>query len=100
MYKLHRTVRVSRGKFPEALKWTKEYLEYVNANYAPISFQAYSEIFGDVGTLHWFSDLEDLATFEAFLARIREDQESEAHIERAADLFIEASGHDTLMRLL
>lgn len=100
MYRLQRTVRLSRGKFREAVQWTKEYLDYVNSNYAPMSFQAYAEIFGDIGALHWFGDFEDLATFDEFVARIREDEESTALIKEGADLFVEASGHETLFRLL
>lgn len=100
MFRLQRTMRASRGKLQEAIRLVNEYLEYVNANYAPVHFQAYSELFGDVGTLYWFADFEELAAIEAFLARIREDEESNAFIGKGNRLFIEASGHDTLMRLL
>jgi len=46
MFRFHRTARVSRGKFPEAAQWAKEVAGYINTKYAPVSVQAYAELFG------------------------------------------------------
>ena len=100
MFRLHRTGHVSRGKALEGIKWAKEVAEYINARYAPISVQAYSEIFGAIGTVHWYADYEDLATLERFNGQLLMDQEYQALISKTADLFIEGSFHDTLIQSL
>lgn len=100
MFRLHRTTRISRGKGLEALQWAKEVAGYVNKKYAPVSVQAYSEVFGDVGTIHWHADSEDLATIEKFNAQLLTDQEYQALLKKATDLFIEGSTHDTLIQSL
>ena len=100
MFRFHRIARASRGKLPEALQWAKEVAGYINTKYSPVSVQAYSELFGDVGTVHWYADYEDLATIERINARLLTDQGYWAMLNKAADLFIEGSGHDTLIQSL
>ena len=100
MFRFHRTARVSRGKFPEGIQWAKEVTEYINTKYAPASLQAYAELFGDVGTVHWYADYEDLATIEKLNAQLLADQGYWALLSKAADSFIEGSAHDTLIQSL
>ena len=98
MFRLHRTARISRGKGLEALQWAKEVAGYVNKNYAPVSVQNYSEIFGDVGAVHWYMDSESLAAIEKFNAQLFTDQGYQTLIKKAADLLVEGSTHDTLIQ--
>ncbi len=98
MFRFHRIARASRGNFPRAVQWAKEVAEYINENYAPVSVQAYSELFGDSGMVHWYADYEDLATIEKFNAQLLADQGYWAMINEGADLFIEGSVHDTLIQ--
>ena len=100
MFRFHRIARVSRGKFLEAVQWAKEVAGYINTKYAPVSVQAYAELFGDVGTVHWYADYEDLATIERINAQLLTDQGYWAMLNKAADLFIEGSVHDTLIQSL
>ena len=98
MFRFHRIARVSRGKFQEAVQWAKEVAGYINTKYAPVSVQAYAELFGDVGMVHWYADYEDLATIEKFNAQLLADQGYWAVLNKGADLFIEGSLHDTLIQ--
>lgn len=98
MFRLHRTGHVSRGKAFEAVQWAKEVAEYVSAKYAPVSVQAYSEIFGDIGKVHWYADSEDLASIEKLNAQLLTDQDYQALINKSTDLFVEGSFHDTLVQ--
>lgn len=100
MFRFHRTARISRGKLLEAPQWAKEVAEYITSKYSPVSVQAYSEVFGNVGTVHWYADYEDLATLERINAQLLTDQGYLAMLNKAADLFIEGSIHDTLIQSL
>lgn len=100
MFRFHRTARVSRGKLAEGVQWAKEVAGYINSKYAPVSVQAYTELFGDVGTIHWYADYEDLASTERLNAQLLADQGYWALLNKAADLFIEGSVHDTLVQSL
>jgi hypothetical protein len=98
MFRFHRTARASRGKFLEAVQWSKEIASYISDNYAPVSVQAFVEQFGDTGRVHWYSDHEDLAAIEKLNAQLLADQEYGTMVNNAADLFIEGSIHDTVMQ--
>jgi len=103
VFRLHRSARARRDKVREANAWAKEVADYLSAKYAPITVQAYAERFGDVGTVHFFSDYKDLATLERFWGLWRIDQEYRSMLEKAPELFIEereGSFHDTLMQML
>lgn len=100
MFRFHRTAQASRGKGLEAVQWAKEVAGYINKNYAPVSVQAYSEIFGDYGAVHWYTDYEDLVTVEKINAQLQTDKGYLALLNKAGDLFIEGSVHDTLIQSL
>ena len=100
MYRFHRIARASRGYGPQAMQWAVEVANYINANYDSISVQAFVENFGDVGTVHWYADFEDMATFESFNMRLNADQEYWALVKNGAEFFIEGNTHDTLTQSL
>ena len=100
MYRFQRTAQIRSGKNVEAIQWAKKLTEYLNKKYAPVSMQAYTERFGDYGKVHWFTDFEDLATFEKINAQLMTDQEYGAKLNEAGELFIEGGTHDTLIQSL
>jgi hypothetical protein len=100
MFRSQRTARIRPGKLVEAFQWAREIAEYTNEKYAPVSTQAYSEVFGDYGKVHWHTDFEDLATYEKASAQLMADQEYWAMLNEGAELFIEGSVHDTLIQSL
>lgn len=96
MFRFHRKAHVSRGKLLEAMQWAKEVTIYINQKYAPVSVQVYSELFGDLGMIHWYADYEDLATIEKFNNQLLADQGYWALLNKSQDWFIEGSVQDTL----
>jgi len=97
MIRFQRSARARGSKVLEAIQFAKEVAEYLNTKYAPVSVQVYTELFGDVNTIYWYSDYKDLATIEGINAQILTDQGYWAIVSKATDLFIEGSLHDTLM---
>ena len=66
MIRLQWTARISRGKNLGAFQWAKETTEYLRSKYPGIlAIAAYEEHFGNVNTIHLFSDYDSLATLEA-----------------------------------
>lgn len=100
MFRFHRISRAKTGKFQDAVRWAKEVVEYLYTNYAPISTQAYAELFGDLNVIHWYTDFEDLATFERTNKQLLEDQGYRTLLNQANVLFIDGSAHDTLIQSL
>ncbi len=98
MFRFQRSARAKVGKALEAVQFAKEVAEYINTKYAPASVQAYTEQFGDINTIYWYVDYKDLATIEGINTQLLADQGYWAIVNKAADLFIEGSLHDTLMR--
>ena len=97
MYRFQRTARARGGKAMEAVQFAKEVAGYINAKYAPVSLQVYTELFGDVNTIYWYADYKDLASLETIIGQLNAGQEYWAILGKAADLFVEGSLHDTLM---
>lgn len=98
MFRFHRISRAKIGKFRDAVLWAKDVAEYLNTNYAPVSVQAYAELFGEVNTIHWYADYEDLAALERMNAQLMADQGYQALLNKANDLFIEGGTQDTLIQ--
>jgi len=92
-----RTARVARGKQPQALQWAKEIVEWMKAKHSAQA-STYMDAFGDYLTIRWFIEAESLAALEQGLDKIAADQEYWQKAGKAADLFIEGSITDTVMR--
>lgn len=99
MYRFQRMARSSQGRFLEAAQWAKEVAEYISENFG-VTVTAYSEIFGDNGTLHWYADYESLAQLEQVNMKLNADQQYLNMLEKSVGMFIEGSVHDTLVRSL
>ncbi len=103
MIRLQWTARISRGKTQGAIRWAKDVAEYLRTNYPKIlAIAAYEEHFGDVNTIHVFSDYEDLATLESVEAEYQSDATFLTLFGRSNEegLFIEGSIHGTLVKSL
>lgn len=97
MVRFFRKARAQNDKFPQVLQWSLEVAEYLNAKYPGISFQVFTEGFGDVNTIYWFNDYENLAEVEAFNAKLQADEEYWKRLAQAGELFVEESGKDTVL---
>ncbi len=103
MIRLQWTARISRGKNPGAIQWAKEIAEYLRTKYPKIlAIAAYEEHFGNVNTIHLFSDYESLATLESVEAEYQSDVAFQDLFKKSneAGLFIEGSIHGTLVKSL
>jgi Family of unknown function (DUF6039) len=100
MYRFQRTAQARSGKGAEAIQWAKKISEYLNKKFAPLSNQAYTEVFGDYFKVHWYTDFEDLAAYEKITVQLLTDQEYWAMLNEGAALFIEGATRDTLIQSL
>ena len=100
MYRFHRIARISRGNQREATQWAVEVAERISANHPTVTVQAFSELFGDTGTIHWYADYEELADWEEHNAQLLADQEYWAMIEKGTEFFIEGSIQDEIVQSL
>ena len=103
MIRLQWTGRISRGKNHGAIQWAKESAEYLRSKYPDIlAIGAYEEHFGEVNTIHIFTDYESLATLEAVEAQYPFDAGFQALMKKSNEecLFIEGSIHGTLVKSL
>jgi hypothetical protein len=103
MIRLQWTGRISRGKNQGAIQWAKESAEYLRSKYPDIlEIGAYEQHFGEVNTIHIFSDYESLATLEAVEAQYPSDAGFQALMKKSNEecLFIEGSIHGTLVKSL
>jgi hypothetical protein len=103
MIRLQWTARISQGKNQAAIQWAKEVAEYLGSKYPKIlAIAAYEEHFGNLNTIHVFTDYEDLATLESVEAEYQSDPTFQTLFSRSGKegLFIEGSVHGTLVRSL
>jgi uncharacterized phage-like protein YoqJ len=103
MIRLQWTARISRGKNQGAIQWAKETTQYLQSKYPKIlAIAAYEEHFGDVNTIHIFTDYESLATLESVESHYPSDTGFQALMKKSNQeaLFIEGSIHGTLVKSL
>ena len=97
MYRFQRMARSSQGRFLEAAQWAKEVADYISKNY-DVTVTAYTESFGENGTLHWYADYDTLAHIEQVNMKLNADQQYQTMLEQSVGMFIEGSIRDTLVR--
>jgi hypothetical protein len=81
-----RTACIAPGKFAEALQFA--------------TVGIFLDGFGEVGTIRWFVDYENLASLEKIMDQIYADPDWFKKVSEAKDLFIEGKTHDLVMRSL
>ena len=60
MVRWTRSGRITPGKEAQAISWAKEFLDWHRKKYNSQP-SVYMDCFGEVGTLRWFEDFENLA---------------------------------------
>ena len=83
----------------QAISWIKELQGYLKEKY-DANVEVYGDVFGEVGTVRWIIDYEDLAALENAQKQIMEDQEYWQKLEKTPDLFIQGKVNDVVMRLM
>jgi hypothetical protein len=90
-------MKVRRGK--QSTKWAKELLDYTNAAHEK-TFQLFRSRFGNLSTIYWIADFEDLATLEAWQRKVGLDPSYRALIKKAFDTVIPGTVEDTILESL
>jgi len=86
------TSRIQLGQTLEAIQHAKELVGFGKKHGGP-GASVYVDIFGDMNTLRWIADYEDLASFEKIASKVRTDPEFMQKQLLGRDLFIPCSNH-------
>lgn len=97
--RFQRTSLVAGVKGQEAAAFAAEVSKYVTENWGNITSWG-TGVGGTYGTVHWFTDYEDLAAFEKGMFRSFTDPGYIAILAKAEGLFIEGSTKDTIIYMM
>ena len=100
MIRWTRSVRISSGKyFPQAMQWAKEIAQFVEQKHK-IQTSVYMDIFGEIDTIRWFCDYENLSSMEKVRNQINMDEEYWQKVSQASEFITQGSVRDTVMQAL
>ena len=91
-------VRLSAGKGVPAMQWAKEMVEFAKKYEGAPPVHVFLDSFGDMGTIRFYADYDDLVAFELVSNQLVADEDYWKKIEEAKDLFIDGSNHTVVMR--
>lgn len=97
MYKWSRSAVIAQGKGPEATEFAAQVAAFITERYVPV--QVGMELAGQWGRIHWFSEPESAAHWEAINLKLMADEEYQTLLVAAGDLFIAGETEDTLVML-
>jgi hypothetical protein len=72
---------------------------YINKKYG-VTVSAFADVFGEIDTIRWFVDYANLDAIEKLRGELILDRDYLKKVSPVAELFIEGSFHDTVMRVL
>ncbi len=75
MFRYQRSARAKGANSAEAVQFAKQVADYINSRAQGGTVQVFTEVFGDTNTFYWYTDFQDLATYEAALTRLLADQQ-------------------------
>ena len=90
--------RISAGKGIAAVAFAKEMAEFAKKYKGAPPVHVYADSFGEVGTIRWCADYNDLAALEKVGDEVMADEAYLKKLEEAKDLFIEGSNYVVVMR--
>ncbi len=100
MVRWMRSARIAPGKFIETIGFATEIVEYLKKFEGLPPVQVFTVFFGDMTTIRWIVDYEDLASLEKVTTQMIADQEYIEKVNSSADLFIPGTLKDVVMRSL
>jgi hypothetical protein len=100
MVRWMRKARVAPGKFMEAMGFATEIAQYVKKFEGLPPVQVFVDSFGDMTTLRWVVDYENLAAMEKVNTQMMSDQEYFKKVDSSGHVFIPGTVKDTVMRLI
>lgn len=83
----------------DVIAWAKEISEFTKKYEGATSVNFYINAFGNIGTVYWFADYEELATLDRIHAQILSDPAFFEILDRGKDFIKRGSVCDTVMRL-
>lgn len=98
MVRFQRTMKVRRGK--QSTQWAKELVDYTNAVHGKPVIQLFRSRFGNVATMYWIADFEDLPSLEDWQKRLGADPGYRALIKKAFDIVIDGTVEDIILESL
>lgn len=98
MIRFQRTMRVRRGR--GAARWAKELLDYMNTTYKRPAIQLFKSRFGNISTLYWVADFNDLAALQVWQARVEADAGYRELVKKSFDIVIDGTVEDTILQSL
>ncbi len=96
MIRFQRTMRVRRGR--QATKWAKELADYMNTAHGEPKLSLFSSRFGNVSTIHWVADFEDLAALNAWQQNVGDDAAYRELVKKSLDIVIDGSVEDLVLQ--
>lgn len=101
MIRVMRTIRIARGvPVNDVVSYAKEIVDYINKIDGVPEYSVYLNSLGKLGTLRWFADYEDLATYERVTLKLSVDQGYLDLAMKGQNFAIEGSAHVEVMRLM
>ena len=84
-----RTAKIARGKHQEAIQWAKDTREYTKTKFeGGADVKIFLETLGDLGTICWMVDFENLAAVELASQVLGNDSGYQERLQAAIDLFL------------
>ena len=96
MIRFQRTMRVRRGR--RATEWAKELADYMNIAHGQPRLHLFSSRFGNVSTIYWVADFEDLAALEAWQQKVGADGAYRELVKKSFDIVIDGTVEDTILQ--
>lgn len=97
MIRFQRTMKLRRGKHGTA--WAKELADYVKVTHGKTT-ELFTARFGNVSTLYWITDFDDLAGLEAWQREVGADRGYRELVKKSFDIVIEGTVEDTILASL
>ncbi len=99
MFRFIRTVRPrTAAHLAPGMQWAAEVTAYVNKTYA-LNLKFGAELFGK-GRIHWHFDTDSLDKITAMNAKMMQDRDYQALLEKGKSLWLEGSAKDGIVAIL
>jgi hypothetical protein len=83
----NRTCQINPGKTTEALQWAKDMNVYIAGKFPDRNARVYTQAFGPLGKVNWFSSHKDMAALDDFWKSLSNDSGYQERIGKATGLF-------------
>lgn len=95
MIRFQRTMQVRRGN--HAMNWARELTDYVNTAYQNPPFALFRSRFGNLSTIYWVADFEDLSALETWQQKVGADRRYRELVKKSFAFVIAGSVDDTIL---